>query len=354
MKRGKCLLFAVAVVVHIPFEMSPTRVSAAPAPSSLIVPQARNSITGNVFGESRRPVADAHVELLDEYGMMIGRTRTNGVGRYVFYGLAIGRYKIRVMPYTSNYLEQTQEVSLIPVSASPGSGSASEQVDFNLRAKVGGAGAGPFFMPGTVFVQEVPEAAKKLFEKGIGELGEKKEKEGFDSLRRSLEIFPTYYDALNRLGTEYASRGKQDKSYFEAAHVILSKSVEVNPRSASSLFGLGFSQYHLGLIDQSITNLQRAVNNYNKEPNCYLWLGIAFKRAGKLEQAETSLKRADELIKGRSADVHWHLAQVYSDQKRYAEAASALEMFLKNQSDARDAEKIKQMIAKLKEKASKS
>jgi regulator of sirC expression with transglutaminase-like and TPR domain len=49
--------------------------------------------------------------------------------------------------------------------------------------------------------------------------------------------------------------------------------------------------------------------------------------------------------------VHWHLAGLYNDQKRYAEAAAALELFLKNKPDARDAEKIKQLIAQLKQKA---
>jgi len=351
MQRGKRLL--LCLVAAAAYAVSPALASGAFSPSSLAAPQGRNSISGNVFGESRHPLSDIYVELLDDVGMSITRTRTNGVGRYVFHGLPTGQFKVRVLPYGTDYVEQTQDVSLIPVSATPGAGAANEQVDFYLRIKKR-ANAGPFYAPGTVFVQETPEAAKKLYERGVAELDEKKEKEGFESLRRALEIFPTYYDALNRLGTEYAVRGNQDKSYFEAAHVLLSKAVEINPNGFSSSFGLGFTQYHLGLFDQSISNLQRAVSAYNKEPRGYFWLGVACKRAGKLDQAETALKRANELSKGKEADVHWYLAQLYSDQKRYAEAADALENFLKNKPDARDAEKIKQLIATLKEKASKS
>jgi len=319
---------------------------------TVVAPQGRNSISGNVFGESRRPLADIHVELLDDVGMTITRTKTNGAGRFVFHGLPSGRYKVRVLPYGTHYIEQTLDVSLIPVSAAPGSGADNQQVDFYLRIREG-ADAGPLHAPGTVFTQEVPDEARRLYEKGVGELREKKEKEGFESLRRSLEIFPTYYLALDRLGTEYAVRGSQDRRYLEAAHVLLSKAVEINPNSFSSSFGLGFSQYHLGLVDQSIANLQRAVNNYNKSINGHLWLGIALKRAGRLDQAEDALKRANELSKGKEADVHWHLAQLYSNQKRYAEAASELELFLKTQPDARDAEKIKQLIVHLKDKAAK-
>ena len=49
--------------------------------------------------------------------------------------------------------------------------------------------------------------------------------------------------------------------------------------------------------------------------------------------------------------MHWHLGVLYNDQKRYAEAATELELFLKNKPDARDAEKIKQLIAQLRQKA---
>ena len=116
------------------------------------------------------------------------------------------------------------------------------------------------------------------------------------------------------------------------------------------MFGLGFTQYHQGLINEAVQNLERAIGVYNNSPNGYLWLGIAQKKAGKLVQAEASLKRANDLSKGKVADVHWQLAGLYNDQKRYKEAATELELFLKNKPDARDAEKIKQLIEQLKQK----
>lgn len=358
MKVRDQLLSGLAIGLVLVPGLGPDTQASPAAPAHLHALQTgtslgRNSVSGNVFGDSNRPLPDLNVELLDDVGRTISRTKTNGAGRYSFFSLPNGLFKIRVLPYGTDYLEQTRNVGLIPVSASAGSGAESQQVDFYLKLKAG-VNEGPLYAPGTVFVQEVPETAKKFYDKAVVELREKKEKEGFESLRRSLEIFPTYYDALNRLGTEYVVRGPKDKSYFEAAYVLLSKAVEVNPNSFSSSFGLGFSQYHLGLVDQSIPNFQRAVSNYSKWFKGHLWLGIALKRAGKLEQAETSLKRADELSKGKEADVHWHLAQLYNDQKRYIEAASELELFLKDQpADSPEAAKIRQMIAKLREKASK-
>ena len=43
--------------------------------------QGRNSISGLIFGESRTPLENAYVELLDELGTTITQTRTNGTGR---------------------------------------------------------------------------------------------------------------------------------------------------------------------------------------------------------------------------------------------------------------------------------
>ena len=318
---------------------------------SVVMPsQGRNSISGLVFGESRTPLENTYVELLDELGTTIIQTRTNGSGRYAFYGLSSGRFKIRVFPVGTDYIEQTQEVLLSPVSAIPGSGGDNQQIDFYLRLREG-ANAGPFFVPGAVFAQEVPDQARKFFEQGVTELRQKKEKEGFESLKKALDVFPNYFLALDRLGTEYATRGNLNPSYFEAARILLTKALEVNPKSYSSMFGLGFAQYHLGAINEAVANLERAIAVYNKSPSGHLWLGIAQKRAGKVLQAEESLKRANDLSKGKEADVHWHLAGLYNEQKRYTEAATELEQFLKNKPDARDAEKIKQLIVQLRQKA---
>jgi hypothetical protein len=46
-----------------------------------------------------------------------------------------------------------------------------------------------------------------------------------------------------------------------------------------------------------------------------------------------------------------HLAQMYSNDKRYKEAADELELFLKETPNARDAESIKNIIKQLRAKA---
>jgi len=349
MRIAFSLLLGIAISVVVS-ESTTATVSYNPHLSPLAIPQGRNSISGIVFGESRTPVVDTYVQLLDENGTTITQTRTNGSGRFAFYGLSNGRFKVKVFPVGTDYMEQVQEVQLSPVSAIPGSGGDNQQIDFYLRLREG-ANRGPFGVPGAIFAQEVPDAAKKFYDLGVSELRQKNEAAGFENLKKALDVFPNYFLALDRLGTEYAARGRTNPSYFEAARILLTKALEVNPRSFSSMFGLGFTQYHQGMIKEAVDNLERAITVYNDSPNAYLWLGIAEKRVGKLVQAEASFKRANELSKGKEPDVHWQLGGLYNDQKRYAEAAAELELFLKTKPDARDADKIKQLIAQLKQKA---
>lgn len=350
MRIGFSLLLLIAISVAVP--EGATVIAANNHHSAVSAPQGRNSISGMVFGEARTPVAETYVQLLDELGLVITQTRTNGSGRYIFHGLSSGRFKIKVFPVGTDYMEQVQEVYLAPVAAVPGSGADNQQVDFYLRLR-DSANSGPFSVPGAIFAQEVPDEARKLFERGVSELRQKKEKEGFENLKQALVIFPNYFQALDRLGTEYAARGRVNPTFFEAARILLTKAIEINPRSYSSMFGLGFTQYHQGMINEAVENLERAISVYSSSIAGHLWLGIAQKKAGKLVQAEASFKRANDLSKGKEADVHWQLAGLYNDQKRYAEAAAELELFLKSKPDARDAEKIKQLIEQLKQKAGK-
>jgi tetratricopeptide (TPR) repeat protein len=309
-----------------------------------IYAQGGNSVSGIVYGDSGRPVADAHIELLTDTYTTLRRTKTNASGLYYFRGIPNGNYKIRVLGYGTNYEEQTQSVSLVPISAIRGSGAVSEQVNFQLILKPN-PNAGPLAAPGVIFAQEVPKEAETLYEDGVKLLREKKDEEGFEKLKKSLEIFPTYFAALDRLGTEYVVRG-----YYRPAYVLLSKALEVNPRSFSSTLGFGITQFRLNETDKSIKTLEQAVKLYDESPMAHMWLGIALTESGTFDLAEKSLRQANKLSNGKSADVHWQLARLFNKQKRYAEAAEELELYLKYNPEISNRKNVEETIAKLREK----
>jgi tetratricopeptide (TPR) repeat protein len=306
-----------------------------------------NTINGFIFGGQRLPLGDINVELLDEFNRTVDRTRTNGSGRYAFTRLGPGRYRVRVLAYETIYVEQMQEVEIINVSRRLGDGNAiitgreSVQLDFYLRPKAQN------LTTGVVFAQAVPEEARKTYEQGVADLRENREASGLQAIKRSIELFPEYYVALDRLGNEYITR-----KHYLAAAILLTQAVKVNGRAASSYYSLGYSLYNLDRKHDAIESLKRAVDLNMSSINAPILLGRTLREVGKYDEAERQLKRAKELAKGTAPEVHWQLALLYSNNlKRYTEAAAELELFLKAQPESRDTESIRRLIATFRDKA---
>ena len=298
-----------------------------------------NSISGHVSNDQHMPLADLRVELLNEVDSVIRTVKTDGSGLFVFRKLSDGTFQVRVQTSNTNYVSQTKRVDL----ARPhGFGAAFEELEFVLLTKDSG---GRTAKPGVVFVQEVPEAARKQFEKASDLLNKSdKRQEAFAALQSAIDLFPQYFDALELLGTEQV----KDRQY-EAAIPALTKALEVNSRAFASSFALGVAQYNVKQIQPAIESFRRAVSINEKSINANLWLGIVLRQTSRPDEAEPYLKRADVLAESKLPDAHWQLALLFNQLKRYKEAADELEMFLKVQPDARDAELIKKLIQRLRQ-----
>jgi tetratricopeptide (TPR) repeat protein len=135
----------------------------------------------------------------------------------------------------------------------------------------------------------------------------------------SKELFPTYYQALERLGAEYVKRQQ-----YEPAVAILNAAIEVNPKGSSSFYALGVAQYYLKQISEAIKSLRHSMSLAPDSANSaflQMYLGMALLKSGKTDEAETCFKQAHEKGGKLVPDVHMHLAQIYSNGKRYREAA---------------------------------
>lgn len=309
--------------------------------------QGRSRISGFVFSADGKPIENVYVELLSDVYSVISQTRTDNSGKYVFAGLRQEVYKIRVLPLGTQYTEQVKEVNLInPYNTSLGEVA---QVDFHLRLDNRNSANNISSVGGVVFVQDVPENAKKKYEDAITKLEKQNSNEGIMKLIEAIELFPSYFLALDRLGAEYVKLGKPTE-----AIVVLTKSLEVNPRSVSSLYSIGVAYNQLKRLNESIEALQKAVSLDPESINANLWLGVSLRHAEKLEQAEKYFKQTKELCKKKKetvAELHWQLALLYNKLNKYSQAADELETFLKIQPDSRDAELIKKLIKQLREKS---
>ena len=307
-------------------------------PSQVFIAQQVTSISGHVSDNSRNPIPDLQVELLNDVDSVIARTKTDDSGLFSFRRLSTGVFQIRVQTYGTTFISQTQRVQLER-------GRAFEQVDFVLASKRSSSTAG---IPGVVFAQEVPDKARKQYERGIALLQKNEQrKEGVAALENAIEIFPLYFDALHVLGGEYVKQ--QD---YDRAVPVLTKAIEVNRQAYPTLYTLSVAQYNLKQVTEAIESMRRAIALNRQSMAANLWLGMLLRQSDKFSDAETYLKQADRLAASKSPDVHWQLALLYNQLKRYKEAADELELFLKVEPDAKDTDLIKKLIKKFRQQSS--
>ena len=326
-----------------------TATSAATATTTTAVQQ-RNTIRGSVYSPSRQPLENLRVELLDEVDGMLKAVYTNGAGQFVFFGLSTGVFQVRVLTTGTDYEGRTERVSITGSIIGDGRGGAqSEQLDLYLRYKKGrGPQATVTAAPGTVYVQEVPAAARKAYEQALKELGDDKKDKALLSLQQAIELFPTYFAALDLLGQEYVKRGN-----YEAAQPFLTRAVAVNRRSPSTWYALGYAQYKLRQLPAATESLNKSASYNPNSINTQLVLGTVQRRQQQWQAAETHLQRAKALSKNNPvAEIHWQLALLYNQTNRNAAAADELELFLKARPDSRDEVRIRKVIDDLRKKKS--
>ena len=338
MRNSQDFMLTILLTVTVFVGLGTDRVSLA---------QGRNAINGVVLSTGREPLNRIRVELQNELEMMVAYTYTDPTGRYSFRNLSQGVFIIKVH---SDGKYAGQAVRIVMQAIRNSGASHYEQVDFMLKElaekKTAVASAGVR----TTFVQEVPGAARKVYERGIKQLESGRDQAaGIASLQEALTIFPKYYDALERLGIEYV-RLEQ----YEEARQLLTLAIGINRSGASSFYGLGVAQFHTGRFEETVQSLRTALVLAPESSNLafeHFYLGLACWKLNRHGDAEPHLKKAAE-IGGNSIppDVHMYLAQYYSESGRKQEAAAELELFLKLVPNAQDAEKIRALIKKLKAK----
>ena len=308
-----------------------------------------STIAGTVYDKQRNFLPEIELELLDDYYRVVpgGRTRTDGVGRFQFAGLDDGRYTVRVFAFRYDFEDQEMPVEVRTTNIRGGQGSGYFTQDFYLVPKKGGLKDAELSV---VFAQEIPANAKKLYDRAINDISNKRTKEGIIELNEAVQLFPTYYLALHELGRELFIMKK-----YETAIPYFFKAAEVNPKSATSFYYLGFALFNLGkeYNKAAITSLNQAHFLAPASIQVLYVMGKVERSEGKYEDAEKHLLQAKKLSKTSVPEIHKELAQLYgNDMKKYKEAADELELYLKSsKKNNEDEKKIKKVIDDLRVKA---
>ena len=184
-------------------------------------------IIGTVRDTSGRSVSNVRVLAIDENFQPIRTIFVDGGGQFFIRGLSPGRYQFRVETTGTPYQEyETGWLELQAIRVRPG-GAENYPLDIVLKLKPNKNAGQPSEV---IFVQSVPEAARLAYENGVKSLKEGQFEPGLAVLKQAVELFPSYFQALELLGKEQVKAGQ-----YEAGLPFLLRAVQVNPRSANSV-----------------------------------------------------------------------------------------------------------------------
>ncbi|MBS1790528.1 MAG: tetratricopeptide repeat protein [Acidobacteria bacterium] len=298
------------------------------------------SLIGSVRNQSGQTVSGVRVSVIDENYQPIYTAFVDSGGRFNLKGLKQGRFVVRIETTGTPYQEYSQPLELQALRRL--GGNEDVLLDIILKYK---KGEGPQGKPGTVFVQDVPKAAQKEMDRSIKNLKENNSDQAINSLKKAIEIFPDYFDALEKLGLEYIKVGQ-----YNEAISVLTRATEVNKRASRSLYALGVANLKLSRLPQAIEWLNKSEQIEPNNPNTQMMLGLAYGNSGSFDKSEAAFKKALQFGGDAAAEAHYYLTGLYNKQERYREAWQELELFLKDAKNVKDPAQIKAMIANLKEK----
>ena len=299
-------------------------------------------VEGTIYGPDSKAMVNVTVTLQNHAGAQIDQDITKNDGRYRFAGVLAGTYYISVKAADPGLQQLLQKIELINTGISV-TNYSKERFDFSLN-RMAASERPP--VVGTVFAQAVPPDAEKEYRSAVTSIAKGEREAAVEKLKRTIQLFPTYFLALQQLGLLYIDIEK-DQQAIEP----LKKSLEINPRSAQSHLGLGMAYVNLDRPKEALKELNEALVLDRRDFRSYLYLGMALINTGKLDEAERSLKEAYSIGGPNQArTAHLYLASIYSTRKEYQKAIDELETYLRENPKAPNAAQIQEAIAKMKAK----
>ena len=189
---------------------------------------------------------------------------------------------------------------------------------------------------------QVPENARKLFEKGLQHARAGEAEKAAQSLKEAVALYPNFPLALNELGVQYLKLGHKDK-----AIETLKAAVKLNPDAYGPRLNLGIALLEAKHFAEAEEQLREALKRNSSLPTGHMYLGLCLVRLNRYDDAEKELLLAVEGSNNQLAMAQYYLGGIYWKKEEYPKAVEALETYLRLTPNAQDAERVRATIKDL-------
>jgi len=309
----------------------------------------RHSISGRLIYPSGQR-ADTRLKIrLETPGQGDMTVLSDVNGNFSFRQLRAGNYTVVVEG--GDYFETQQEsVYIEPATVAPKTTqgvvpvSRPFTIQIYLRAKQSSLQNRPGVL--NAALASVPKSAVELYEKGMEFAARNETDQAIDDLKRAVDLYPTFGLALNELRVLYMKQGELDK-----AEEVLSRVTRISPDAAEPSLNYGICLLQKKKFTEAETQLRNAVRKNEHLFTGHLYLGITLIHFKNYTEAESELRKSVALGGPKARQAHYYLGGVYWQTGSFRQAADELEIFLKLEPKAVNAERIRSTIKDLRAKS---
>src|SRR5215217_3575039 len=197
-------------------------------------------------------------------------------------------------------------------------------------------------------LDEVPEKARKLYERGVEQARAEEMSKAADSLKEAVSLYPNFPLALNELGVQYLKLRQISK-----AVEVLKQACKLSPDAFTPRLNLGIALLESKQFGEAEEHLREALKRNTNAPTAHMYLGITLLRLTKYEEAEKELVVATASSGNQLGMASYYLGGIYWKKQDYPRAIEQLETYLRLTPNAADAERIRATIKELRSRATK-
>ncbi len=305
-------------------------------------------IQGHVFFPSGRRAEGSIQVKLQSYNSGELSAIADASGSFTFSGLAPGNYTVVVIPgddyeVASEGVSIDSDVNLSRIGIPTNTASRRYTVLITLQVKRKNYSKASVV---NASLAEVPEAARKLYERALESVQTGDAVKAVDNLKAALSLYPQFPLALNELGVQYLKINQAHKAVDP-----LRLAVRLSPDAFTPKLNLGIALLETKQFGEAESQLRDAVKRNDSAPTAHMYLGVVLTKLRNYVDAEKELRRAIELAGTQLGLAHYFLGGIYWGRGEYGHAADELETYLRLTPNAPDAERVRGTIKELRSKS---
>jgi tetratricopeptide (TPR) repeat protein len=285
------------------------------------------------YGDTRTPAANIIVRLETFSGGVTGQILTDREGKFLFSGLASTQYILTI--HAPGYRDFQQSIDLLTATS-----------DFVYAYLSRERGREPSMRVGYIDAN-VPDNARKEFEKGQAALSEQKNKEiAIRHFESAVRLYARFFEAELSLGVAY-----MDISEWLKAEAALRRALDINRKLPSPLFALGELLLRLDRLNEAEQTLREGLKLENRSWQAHFALARVYVKKRDLPGAGRQLALTLQL-NPEAADPHLLAGDVLMRSGKLDDALTEFEEYLRLSPKGTHAAEAREAVRKIKNRQS--